>query len=153
MGNLTCLEQKGSGVTLYYGWWAEEDSSSLCSWENGGSKRTSTSYRRNWHHFILQLYWASQVVIVVKNPLANAENKRDMGSILGSGRYPGGGNGNPLLYSCLENLMNRVAWQAIVHGVAKGQTHLKWLSTMHDIWLAHWLTGKPEEPGPPSPSG
>ena len=154
MGNLTCLEQKGSGVTLYYGWWAEQDSSSLCSQENGGGKVTSTRYRRNWHHYILQLCWASQVVIAVKNPLANAGNKRDLGLILGSGRSPGGGNGNPLQYSCLENLMNRVAWQATVHGVTKGQTQLKWLSIMHDIWLAHWLTGKPvEEPGPPSPLG
>ena len=47
---------------------------------------------------------------------ANAE---DVGSIPGSGKSPGGGNGNPLQYSCLKNPMNRRAWQAIVHGVAK----------------------------------
>ena len=45
------------------------------------------------------------------------------------GRSPGGGHGNPLLYSCLENLMDRGAWRATVHGVAKSQTRLKWLST------------------------
>ena len=43
----------------------------------------------------------------------------DVGSIPGSGRSPGEGNGNPLQYSCLENSMNRGAWQAIVHGVSK----------------------------------
>ena len=53
---------------------------------------------------------------MVKNSQANAE---DMGSIPGSGRSPGGGNGNPLQYSCLENPMDRGAWWAIVHGVAK----------------------------------
>ena len=52
---------------------------------------------------------------MVKNPLAKA----DEGSILGSGRSPGGGNGNPLQYSCLGNLKDRGAWWAMVHGVAK----------------------------------
>jgi len=56
---------------------------------------------------------------VVKNPPANAG---DAGSIPGSGRSPGGGNGNPLQYSCLENSMDRGAWQATVHGVTKSQT-------------------------------
>ena len=53
---------------------------------------------------------------VVKNPPINAE---DTGSIPGLGRSPGEGNGNPLQYSCLENPMNRGAWWATVHGVAK----------------------------------
>ena len=53
---------------------------------------------------------------VVKNPPANA---RDMDSIPGLGRSPGEGNGNPLQYSCLGNLKDRRAWQAIVHGVIK----------------------------------
>ena len=46
------------------------------------------------------------------------------GSIFGMGRSPGGGNGNPLQYSCLENLMDGGAWQATVHGVAKNRTLL-----------------------------
>ena len=46
----------------------------------------------------------------------------DMGSIPGSGRSPEGGNGNPLQYSCLENSMDREAWQTTVHGVAKSWT-------------------------------
>ena len=55
----------------------------------------------------------------VKNPPANA---RDVGLISGSGRSPGVGNGNPLQYSCLGNPMDRGAWHAAVHGVAKNQT-------------------------------
>ena len=65
---------------------------------------------------------ASQVAIVVKNLPASAGDIRDMGLIPGSGRFPGGGNGNPLQYSCLENPMDRGDWQATVHGVAKSQT-------------------------------
>ena len=53
-----------------------------------------------------------------------------MGSIPGSGRSPGGGYGNPLQYSCLENSMDRGAWRATIHGVPKGWTLLKGLS-MH----------------------
>ena len=56
-------------------------------------------------------------------------NVGDVGSIPGSGRSPGGGRGNRLQCSCLENLMDRGAWQAIVHGVTKTWTWLKWLST------------------------
>ena len=48
----------------------------------------------------------------------------DVGLIPGSGSSPGEGNGNPLRYSCLENSMDRGAWRAIVHGVAKSQTQL-----------------------------
>ena len=55
---------------------------------------------------------------------ASACNAGDLGSILGLGRSPGEGNGNPLQYSCLENPMDRGAWWATVHGVAKSQTRL-----------------------------
>ena len=61
---------------------------------------------------------ASQVVTVVKTPPANAGDLRDVGSIPGWGGSPGGGNGNPLQYSYLENPMDRGTWQATVHGVA-----------------------------------
>ena len=54
-----------------------------------------------------------------KEPPANAGDIRDAGSILELGRSPGGGHVNPLQYSCLENPMDRGAWQAIVHGVAR----------------------------------
>ena len=56
---------------------------------------------------------------VVKNPPANAGDIRDAGSNPGLGRSPGGGNGNPLQCSCLENPMDRGAWWATAHGVAK----------------------------------
>ena len=59
------------------------------------------------------------------NPSAKAEDVRDTGSITGLGRSPGGGHGNPLQYSCLENPMDRGAWRATVHGVTKSQTQLK----------------------------
>ena len=59
---------------------------------------------------------------MVKNPPANAGDIRDMGLIPGSGRYLGGGNGNLLQYSCLENPMDRGAWRATVHGVTKSWT-------------------------------
>ena len=62
--------------------------------------------------------------IVVKNLPANAGNTRDAGLIPGSGRFPGGGHGNPLQYSCLENPMDRRAWRATVHGVAKNWTRM-----------------------------
>ena len=56
---------------------------------------------------------------MIKKPPANAGNDRDTGSIPGSAKSPGEGNGNPLQYSCLENPMERRAWQVIVHGVAE----------------------------------
>ena len=55
---------------------------------------------------------------------ASAGDKRDVGSVPGSGRFPGGGNSNPLQCFCLENSMDRGAWWATVHGVAKSQTRL-----------------------------
>ena len=59
---------------------------------------------------------------MVENPPANAGDIRNMGSIPGSGRFPGGGNGNPLQYSCLENFMDKGAWWAAVSRVAKNWT-------------------------------
>ena len=57
--------------------------------------------------------WASQMVKVVKNLPANAGDIRDLCSIPGSGRSPGGGHGNPLQYPCLENPVDRGTWCAI----------------------------------------
>ena len=59
---------------------------------------------------------------MVKNPPANAGDAGDTDLILGFGRYPGGRNGNPLQYSCLDSPMDRGAWCTKVHGVAKSQT-------------------------------
>ena len=62
------------------------------------------------------------MALVVKNLSANAGDIRDKGSIPGLGRYPGVGNGNPLQYSCIENIMDGGAWRATVHGVAGSDT-------------------------------
>ena len=66
---------------------------------------------------------------VGKESACNAGDAGVVGSIPGSGRSPGGRHGNPLQYSCLENPMNKGAWRATIHGVAKSQTGLKLLST------------------------
>ena len=60
----------------------------------------------------------------------SASNTGDLGSIPGSGRSPGEGNGNPFQYSCLENPMDAGAWWATVHGVAKSWTRLSDLTTI-----------------------
>ena len=62
------------------------------------------------------------MVLVVKNPPANAGDIRDVGLTPGSGRSPGIGNGNPPQYSYLENPMDRGAWRATVYGVAQNRT-------------------------------
>ena len=64
-----------------------------------------------------------------KNPPAIGRDMRDSSWIPGSGRSPGGGHGNPLQYSCLENPMDRGAWRAAVHGVTKSRTRLSNLTT------------------------
>ena len=73
------------------------------------------------------LLWASQVTLVVKNLPAKAGNVKDMGSVPGSGRSPGEGDGNPLQYSYLENPIDRGALWATVHG-----GHKESVMCMHD---------------------
>ena len=63
-----------------------------------------------------------QTGVSLKNLPARVGDIRHMGSVPSSGRSSGGGNGNPLQYSCLENPKDRGAWRAAVHGVAKSQT-------------------------------
>ena len=84
--------------------------------------------------------WATPVLLVVTNPPARAGDGGDMGSVPGSGRFPGGGYGNPFQYSCP---MDRGAWQATVHRVTKSWTRLKWLNT-------HALLGLKSEKFPPN---
>ena len=84
------------------------------------------------------------VVLVVKNLPSNAGDIRDMGLNPGWGRSPGGGHGNPLQDSCLENLMDSGAWLAVLHRVTQSRTWLRWLSTYYmfiihlsiDTWVA-----------------
>ena len=76
---------------------------------------------------------------VVKNLPANAGDTRNSGLIPGLGRAPEGGNGNPLQYSCLENVMDREAWWATVQGVAKSRTQLSDF-TINDFFpLVGWM--------------
>ena len=83
------------------------------------------------------------MALVVKNLPTNAGDVRDVGLIPGSGRSPGGGHGNPLQYSCLENPMDRGTWWATVHGVAKSQTQLK-LQHTHGVGKAtqHYVAAR-----------
>ena len=74
--------------------------------------------------FLCVYTWASQVGLLVKNPLANAGDFRATGLIPGLGRSPGAGNGNPLQDSHLEDPMDGGAWKATIHGVAKSRTQL-----------------------------
>ena len=71
---------------------------------------------------------------MVKNLPAKAGDVRDVGLILGTGRPPGARHGNPVQYSCLENPMDRGAWQVMVHRVTKSQIQLK-LLTIHRQYL------------------
>ena len=73
--------------------------------------------------------WASHAVLVVKNPPASTGDVRDAGLTPGLGRSCGGGHGIPLQYCCLKNPMDRGAWQATVHGVAKELDTTKRLNT------------------------
>ena len=85
------------------------------------------------------VYRASQMSLMVKNLPANAGDIRDVGSIPGLGRSPGRGHGNPLQYSCLENPMDRGAWQATVLGVAKSQTWLKQLCMHTSLYMVQQI--------------
>ena len=74
------------------------------------------------------------MALVVKNLPANAGDIKDMGSVPGLGGSPGGGHGNRLQYSGLENPMDRGAWKSAVHRVTKSQTQLKQLSMHTSIY-------------------
>ena len=99
-------------------------------WERG--QFLSFAYR-------YQLFWASQVVLVVKNPPASAGNLRDKHFIPEWGRSPGWGHGNSLQYSCLENPMDRGAWWATLHRGTKSWTWLKQLRKHSPVILASFI--------------
>ena len=122
-----CLKKGAWWSTRYVMLWAQRSKSS----ELGG-------YCLRWSMAILDpTHWplwpscfrASQVVLVVKNPPANAGDVRDTSSIPGLGRSPRGGQGHPLQYPCLEDPMDRGTWWTTVHRVAQSRTQLKQLST------------------------
>ena len=78
---------------------------------------------------------SSQVALVVENPPANAGGIGDLGLIPGPGRSPGGGHGNPLQYSCLENPRAREAWRATVRRVTQSRTRLSDLAAAAAVQL------------------
>ena len=96
----------------------------LCSWVGG-----------NLLHHSGMLSSTSGLSLVAQTVNASADNAGDLGSIPGSGRSPGEGNGSPLQYSCLQNPMDRGAWQAAGHGVAKSRTRLSDFT----FWSRHLL--------------
>ena len=126
----------------------------LC-WRPGGRKEKNEKWNQGLpppcHPFLcysalaapMGLHRSSQAASVVKDLPANAGDTREASSIPGLGRSPEGGYGNPLQYSCLENLTDEGAWWAIVHGVAKGQTQQSMHKTRHGVseipWVQHGL--------------
>ena len=89
----------------------------------------------------VSLLWITTLSNVIWNNLtcANAGELKDVSSIPGSGRSPGGGHGNPLQYSYVKNPMDRGVWPATVHRVAKSRTQLKQLSTYTKYWSWFWF--------------
>ena len=104
--------------------------------------RTQFLIARMANKHLLKVYWASQVAQVVNNPPANAEDIRDSGLIPGLERSPGGGHGNPLKYSCLENPKDRGAWVDTVHGVTKRQAELKQFNTHIHKYITCYQQGQ-----------
>ena len=88
------------------------------------------------------LPWASQLALVVKNPPANSGDIKDVDWIPGSRRSPGGGHGNPLQYSCLENPMDRGAWWATVHSIQSIviQSDMTKRLITHAPYRLRWMT-------------
>ena len=85
------------------------------------------------------IIWAPQVVLMVKNPPAKTGDIRDGGLIPGLGITPGGGNGNPLQYSCLETPMDKGARQVTVHSIAESRTQLSYLLFLCLSYTIFWF--------------
>ena len=116
-------------------------------WVSPWEKQVITT---NFRQFVSTTFvWdsASQVALVVKSLPANEGDIRELGLIPESGRSPGGGHGNYFQYSCLENPMDRGAWRATVHRVAKSWTQLKrfgthrWTKGVYNHFLSCWRSG------------
>ena len=106
--------------------WTEEPGGlqskrSLVGYSPRGRKESNTTKRLHWLTHKFDFLGGSEVKV-------SACNAGDLGPIPGSERCPGEGNGNPLQYSCLGNPMDRGAWWATVHGVAKSRTRLSYFT-------------------------
>ena len=102
--------------------WGEQHdfcSSGWGTWMRRQGDKVKDQLFYHHHQISILLEAASQVALVGKSPPANAGSIRDVGLIPGLGRTPGGGNGNSLQYSFLENPMDRGAWQPTVHGLQR----------------------------------
>ena len=116
---ITCLD----GITDFDGRESEwtpgvgDGQGGLACCDSWGLEKSDTTEQLNWTDGLPR--WLSG-----KDPPDSAGDAGDLGSILGLGRSPGVGNGNPLQYSCLENSVDREACRATVQGVAKNQTRL-----------------------------
>ena len=98
-----------------------------------GCLQANPRCRISSHSYLISSYFKiSWQSFFIKSLESSAGDARDVGLIPGSGRSPGGGNGNPLQYSCLGNPLIRGIWQATVHGVSKSQT-----------WLSNWAHSTP----------
>ena len=111
-------------------WHSQIQSTSICTFPSLLSS-LGFSFRRSVQGFIQLLHTSRDSFPGGSEVKASACNVGDPGSIPGLGRSPGEGNGNPLQYSCLENPMDRGAWQATVHGVSKSWTQLSDFTSLH----------------------
>ena len=129
------------GFPLFRGPWGPVDRAGIW-WNWNQSQKSRGSHKPEFYQLqgcfpcaanaktALFFSWRlKDVALVVKNLPANAGDAGDTGSIPELGRSPGGGHGNLLQYSCLENPMDRGVWWATVQGFAKSQIWLKWCST------------------------
>ena len=107
------------------------------NWSDLAAAREIYIYKGNLHLWGCLPFCGFLGGSVVKNGPPNAE---DMGLMLGSERSPAEGNGNLLQYFCLENPMDRGAWRATVHGIAKSQTWLSMHAPTHSQWSTHTVT-------------
>ena len=117
---------------------------------DNSSKKCSNVILTWWDKFFVHQFYLQKGFPGGSDGKESDCNVGDQGSIPGSGRSPGEGNGYPLQYSCLENPMNRGAWRATVHGVAQSRTGLERLSTRaHVVVTAQWWKHLPASAGVP----
>ena len=129
-------------VRLFYGLFLEHRLQSFPNKRYTGSE--FFDLLNDWNVLILSIYLTYLGFPGGSEVKASACNVGDLGSIPGSGRSPGEGNGNPLQYSCLENPMDGGAWRATVHGVAKSWTRLSdftFTFTFCYLQFSIWIPG------------